>query len=388
MGQDGAGLDVIDNGAIAARDGKIIYAGPAAGAPRDAAREVDCAGRWITPGLIDCHTHLVYAGSRAHEFEMRRQGASYAAIAQAGGGIAATVAATRAAGDAELLAASLVRADALMADGVTTLEIKSGYGLNLEQESKQLRVAAQIGQMRQVHVAPTLLAAHTLPPEFAGRADAYVTDICNRIIPAIAAQGLADAVDAFCESIAFSPDQVARVFAAARAQGLAVKLHAEQLSNQHGAALAARYGALSADHLEYLDAAGAAAMAQAGTIGVLLPGAFYVLRETQLPPVDVLRRCGVPMAVASDCNPGTSPLTSLRLAMNMAAILFGLSVEECLLGVTRHAAAALGRAACIGTLEPGKSCDLAIWDVAGLSELVYDMGGSKLHARIWKGQDA
>ena len=378
---------LVEDGVIACIDGRIIYAGSRAEAPAyQAADTIDCAGRLITPGLIDCHTHLVHAGNRAHEFELRLAGASYEEIARAGGGIASTMKATRAASEAELVQSALPRLDALMAEGVTTIEIKSGYGLSCDDELKMLRVARKLGDARGVTVKTSLLAAHALPPEFAGNADGYIAHICETIIPAATQAGLADAVDGFCESIGFTPAQIERVFKAAKMRGLPVKLHAEQLSNQHGAALAARYGALSADHLEHLDDAGIAAMADAKTVAVLLPGAYYFTRETQPPPIAKLRSSGVPMALATDCNPGTSPLTSLLLAMNMAATLFRLTVEECIAGVTREAARALGVQDRVGTLEVGKSCDLAIWDVERPAELVYRMGANPLHQRVWRGQ--
>ena len=379
------GMGVVEHGAVAAKDGRIAWVGRAGEAPA-AAETVDCAGRWITPGLIDCHTHLVHGGDRAHEFELRLQGASYAEIARAGGGIVSTMRATRAAGEAELVASALPRLDALIAEGATTVEVKSGYGLSLEDELKMLRAARALGRARKVRIAATFLGAHALPPEYADNRAGYVDLVCETMIPAVAKAGLADAVDAFCEDIGFTPDETRRVFEAARAHGLRVKLHAEQLSNQHGAALAASHGALSADHLEYLDDAGIAAMAGAGTVATLLPGAYYFVRETRLPPVQALRDAGVPIALATDCNPGTSPLTSLLLVMNMAATLFRLTVEECLAGVTREAARALGLDHEIGTIEPGKSCDIAIWDVERPAELVYRMGLNPLHARIWKGE--
>jgi imidazolonepropionase len=382
-----AGLGEIADGVIAASAGQILYAGEAAEAPAfDAVETMDCEGRWITPGLIDCHTHLVYGGDRAQEFELRLAGASYEAIARAGGGIISTVKATRAASQETLTASALPRLDALMAEGVTTIEIKSGYGLSLEAELKQLRAARALADHRDISLCTTFLGAHALPPEFAGQADAYIDHIIEVILPAVAAEGLADAVDAFCEGIGFSNAQTARLFAAAKALGLPVKLHAEQLSNLHGAEMAAGFGALSADHLEYLDAAGVEAMARAGTVATLLPGAFYFVRETQAPPIAALRRAGVAIALASDSNPGTSPLTSLLLAMNMGATLFRLTVEECLAGVTREAARALGRLETTGTLEAGKACDLAIWDIERPAELVYRMGFNPLHARVWRGQ--
>jgi imidazolonepropionase len=382
----GAGLGVVEDGVVAARDGDIVYAGPAGDAPRfDPVEATDCGGRWITPGLIDCHTHIVHAGNRAHEFELRLQGASYEEIARAGGGIVSTMAATRDADEDALIEGALPRVDRLIAEGVTTIEIKSGYGLTLDTELRMLRAARRIGGARAVTVRTTLLGAHALPPEYRDDPDAYVDLVCNRMIPAAAEAGLADAVDAFCEGIGFTPDQTSRVFDAARQAGLPVKLHAEQLSNLHGARLAAEAGALSADHLEHLDADGVAAMARAGTVATLLPGAFYFTREERKPPVAALRAAGVPIALATDCNPGTSPLTSLLLAMNMGATLLRLTVEECLLAVTRNAARALGLHARTGTLEAGKQCDLAIWDVEHLAELVYRMGDNPLHGRVWKG---
>ncbi|ATY33950.1 imidazolonepropionase [Sphingomonas psychrotolerans] len=379
------GLGVMEDGLIAATGESIVYAGPRAEAPAfDAGTVHDCAGRWITPGLIDCHTHLVYAGNRAREFELRLAGASYEAIARAGGGIVSTMTATRAASREQLIAEALPRLDAMLVEGLTTVEIKSGYGLSPADEIKMLEAARALGEARRVGIAATFLGAHALPPEFAGDPDGYVDLVCNEMIPAVA--GLADAVDAFCEGIGFNTDQVRRVFEAAAAHGLPVKLHAEQLSNLHGAALAAAFGALSADHLEHLDEAGIDAMARAGTVAVLLPGAFYFTREARLPPIDALRTAGVPIAVATDCNPGTSPLTSPLLAMNMAATLFRLTVDECIAGMTREAARALGRLDTIGTLEPGKRCDLAIWDIKEPAELVYRMGFNPLHARIFGGR--
>lgn len=384
---DKPGLGEIDEGVIACRDGVIVFAGAARDAPANlqAPDTVDCEGRWITPGLIDCHTHLVYGGSRAHEFEQRLRGVSYETIARSGGGIVSTMNATRAASDNELARQSLPRLEALIAEGATTVEIKSGYGLALEHEHKQLRVARQFERGRRITVTTTFLGAHALPPEFAGRADDYIREVCEVMMPAVAADKLADAVDVFCEGIGFSPAQAQRVFEAAAAHRLPVKIHAEQLSNQQGAALAARFNALSADHLEFLDDAGVSAMAKSGTVAVLLPGAFYFVRETRLPPMEALRAKNVAMALATDCNPGTSPLTSLLLTMNMAATLFRMTVEECVVGVTRAAAKALGRSAHIGTLEAGKSCDLAIWNIERPAELVYRIGFNPLHARVWRG---
>jgi imidazolonepropionase len=380
------GLGVIDDGLIAAADGRIVYAGPARDVPAlEAKARIDCAGRWITPGLIDCHTHLAYGGNRAHEFEQRLAGASYEEIARAGGGIVSTVKATRQASTAELVAAALPRLDRLIAEGVTTIEIKSGYGLELETERRQLQAARLLGDERAISIRTTFLGAHTTPPEMAGNKAGYIDAVCNEMLPVIAAEGLADAVDAFCESIAFSVEEITRVFAQAQASNLPVRLHADQLSNLHGAALAARFHALSADHLEYADEDGIAAMARAGTVAVVLPGAFYFIREKQLPPIDAMRRHGVPIAIATDCNPGTSPLTSLLLAMNMAATLFRLTVDECIAGVTRNAAQALGLFDQTGSLDVGKACDLAIWDIERPAELVYRMGFNPLHARVWRG---
>ncbi|MBB5705981.1 imidazolonepropionase [Sphingopyxis panaciterrulae] len=383
----GDGLGIVERGVVAAKGGAILYAGAAADAPAFEADAVTrCDGRWITPGLIDCHTHLVHAGNRAREFEMRLEGASYEEIARAGGGIVSTMRATRAASEAELVATALPRLDALLAEGVTTVEIKSGYGLDTDSEIRMLRAARRLGEVRDVRVSTTFLGAHALPPDYEGDADAYIAHVVDAMLPEVARLGLADAVDAFCETIGFTAAQTGRLFEAATRAGLPVKLHAEQLSNQHGAALAARFGALSADHLEYLDQAGVAAMAKAGTVATLLPGAFYFVRETRLPPVAALRAAGVPIALATDCNPGTSPLTSPLLVMNMGATLFRLTVAECLRGVTRNAAAALGLGDRIGTLEAGKACDLAIWDVEHPAELVYLMGLNPLHARIWSGR--
>lgn len=378
------GLGLVERGAVGAVDGRIAFAGPETELPAlwDAGREVRLDGRCITPGLIDCHTHLVYAGDRAHEFELRLAGASYEEIARAGGGIVSTVKATRAASEEALVAASLPRLDRLIAEGVTTVEIKSGYGLEIDAEARMLRAARRLGEARDVAVVTSFLGAHALPPEAAGK-DAYIDAVC-RMISGL--DGLADAVDAFCEGIAFSPGQIARVFAAAKAAGLPVKLHADQLSNLHGAKLAAAHGALSADHLEYTDEEGVAAMARAGTVAVLLPGAFYVLRETRLPPVAALRKHHVPIAVATDCNPGTSPVTSLLLTLNMAATLFRLTVDEAIAGVTREAARALGLLDRVGTLEAGKACDLAIWDIERPAELVYRIGFNPLHARVRRGR--
>lgn len=381
---DGPDLGIIQDGVIAATDGRIVHVGAAdSEAHLQPAQRIDAGKRWISPGLIDCHTHLVYAGNRAGEFEQRLQGVSYADIARAGGGIVSTVRATRAASEAQLLAASLPRLDAMLAEGITTVEIKSGYGLSLDDETKQLRVARELGQRRAVEIVPTFLGAHAIPP---GReAQEYIDEVCNVMIPAVAAQGLAEAVDVFCENIAFSTAQAEQVFVAAQQHGLAIKIHAEQLSNQHGAALAARHGALSADHIEHLDADGIAAMAAAGTVAVLLPGAFYFTRDTTLPPIAALRAAGVPLALATDSNPGTSPLTSPLLAMNMAATLFRMTVDECIAGFTREAARALGRHERIGRLAVGLDCNLALWDIEAPADLVYRMGFNPLHARVMRG---
>ncbi|MEQ8652055.1 MAG: imidazolonepropionase [Kiloniellales bacterium] len=379
----------IEAGAIAVKDGKIAWVGRQSNLPADAAASTevteDAEGRWITPGLIDCHTHLVYGGDRAAEFELRLEGASYEEIAKAGGGIVSTVKATRAASEDALVADALPRLDALLAEGVTTIEIKSGYGLALAEESKMLRAARRLGELRPVTVKTSFLGAHALPPEYQGRQGDYV-DAVEAMIPKVAAEGLADAVDAFGERIAFTPDEVARVFTAASAAGLPVKLHADQLSDQGGAGLAARFGALSADHLEYASEAGLAAMAQAGSVAVLLPGAFYVLRETKLPPIEACRRLGVGMAIATDSNPGSSPVTSLLLMLSMACTLFRMTPEESLAGITREAAKALGLGKSHGTLEVGKQADLCIWDIERPAELAYRVGFNPLHQVVHKGR--
>jgi imidazolonepropionase len=380
----GPGLGPIERGALVTRDGRIVYAGTEVDAP-SAQATVDCEGRWITPALIDCHTHLVYAGARAREFEMRQAGASYEEIAKAGGGILSTVTATRAASEDALVSSALRRLDSLIGEGVAAVEIKSGYGLDLASERKMLRAARRLAQARNVMVRATFLGAHALPPEYQDRRAAYVDLLVDEMLPTLASEGLVDAVDGFCETIAFSREEIARVFDAARRLGLPVKLHAEQLSNQGGAALAASFGALSADHLEWLDEAGAAAMAGAGTVAALLPGAFYTLRETKAPPVAALRKAGVALAIATDSNPGTSPLTSLLTALNMAATLFRLTIDECLLGVTRHAARALGLEAELGALEAGKAAHFVLWDIERPAELVYRIGFNPLHRRVWNG---
>ncbi|KJC56097.1 imidazolonepropionase [Bradyrhizobium sp. LTSPM299] len=388
MRGDRPDLGELERGLIAARDGRIVYAGAQSDFPgdADATERIDCEGRWITPGLVDCHTHLVYGGNRAHEFELRLKGASYEEIARAGGGIVSTVAATRKATEPELVAGALPRLDALIGEGVTTVEIKSGYGLNTETEMRQLSAARHLGTKRPLAIRTSFLGAHALPPEADGDKDRYIDLVCNEMLPAVAQAGLADAVDAFMEGIAFSAEQTARIFRAARAVGLRVKLHADQLSNLGGAALAADFSALSADHLEHSDGAGAAAMAKAGTVAVLLPGAFYFIRETQKPPVEQFRSHGVRMALATDCNPGSSPLTSLLLAMNMGATLFRMTVTECIAGTTREGARALGLLDDTGTLEAGKWCDLAIWDIDRPAELVYRIGFNPLHSRVWRGR--
>ncbi|MCA3611612.1 MAG: imidazolonepropionase [Methylobacterium sp.] len=384
----GEGMGIIEGGAVVVAGGRIVFAGAENDLPTGLgdAEIMDCEGRVVTPGLVDCHTHLVFGGNRAREFEMRLDGASYEEIARAGGGILSTVRATRAASEDALIASALPRLDALMNEGGTTVEIKSGYGLTVADEVKTLRAARRLGTLRPVSVLTTALGAHAIPPEFAGRSGDYIDHVIAEQLPALAAENLADAVDAFCEGIAFSPEEVDRLFTAARRMGLAVKLHADQLSNLHGAALAARHGALSADHLEYTDAEGAAAMARAGTVAVLLPGAFYFLREKQLPPISAFRAAGTRMALATDCNPGSSPLTSPLLTMNMAATLFRMTVSECLAGFTREAARALGKLGEVGTLETGKWADLAIWSVESPAELVYRMGFNPLHQRIWRGK--
>ncbi len=380
----------IEDGAIAAQDGSIVWIGRRADLPADAASRAHeirkLGGAWITPGFVDCHTHLVFGGDRAREFEMRLQGKSYEDIARAGGGIVSTVAATRAAAKEELIESAALRLGGLTREGVTTVEIKSGYGLDLENELKQLEAAAALAEIANVRVRRSFLGLHALPPEFKDDRAAYVQLVADVMIPAIAAAGAADAVDAYCERIGFSAEEVDYVFAAARAAGLDVKLHAEQISNQHGAALAARHGALSADHLEYLDDDGVAAMAEAGVVAVLLPGAYYYLREAKTPPIGALRASGVPMAVATDCNPGTSPMTSPLAALNMACTLFRLTPEEALAGITREGARALGLLDEIGTLEAGKAADLAIWDVKHPAELSYWLGAPLLRERVFAGR--
>jgi imidazolonepropionase len=383
-----APFGAIENGAIGIADGRIVRVGRRTELAGNQARKVEVLnGAWVTPGLIDCHTHLVFAGDRAGEYEQRLEGATYEEIARAGGGIASTVKATRAASLDELIEASRPRLRALMQGGVTTVEIKSGYGLDIESELKMLRAAKALGESEKVRVETTLLALHALPPEFRDRREDYVALAIDSILPAAADSGLASAVDAFCEGIGFTPDEVQDLFEAARDHGLAIKLHADQLSNLNGAALAAKYGALSADHLEHLDEAGAAAMARADMVAVLLPGAFYALKEEQRPPVDLLRRHFVPMAVATDCNPGTSPVLSPTLMMSMACTLFSLTPEEALAGMTRNAARALGLQAETGTISAGKAADLAVWRIGRPAELCYWIGLPGPERRIVAGED-
>jgi len=387
-GDTDAAYGELDADAIGFSDGCVGWIGRGAeiASGRAPATRLDCAGRWLTPGLIDCHTHLVYAGNRAREFELRLSGATYEDIARTGGGINATVTATRAASEDELIAQALPRLRALVAEGVTTIEIKSGYGLDLESERKMLRVARALGSLVPVTVRTSLLALHAVPPEFVGRADAYVAFACDELIPAAAREGLADAVDGFCEGIGFTAAQIDRAFATARGHGLAVKLHAEQLSNLGGAALAAHHRALSADHLEYLDEDGVMAMAAAGTVAVLLPGAYFYLRAKRPPPIAALRKHQVPIAIASDHNPGTSPYSSLLLMLNMACSAFRLTPEEALAGVTRHAARALGMARSHGTLALGKAADAVLWDIAHPAELAYSYGTHRPAAIFRAGQ--
>lgn len=382
-------LGIVENGAIGIQDGKVVRVGSRTELAGNRAREVlPLGGAWVTPGLIDCHTHLIFGGNRADEHAMRRAGATYEDIAKAGGGIVSTVKRTLEAPDAELLASSAMRLDALMKGGATTVEIKSGYALDVEGELRMLRCAKALAASEAVRIVPTLLALHALPADWKDRRIGYVAMIVDELIPAAADAGLADAVDAFCEGIAFTPGEVERVFKAAEQHGLRVKLHAEQLSNQHGAALAAKYKALSADHLEHLDEAGAKAMAEAGTVAVLLPGAFYALQEKRKPPVQLLRDSGVAMAVATDCNPGTSPLLSPTLAMNMACTLFGMSPEEAVAGMTVNAARALGREDEIGTIAAGKAADLCVWRLESLAELGYWIGLPGPERRIYAGEDS
>lgn len=378
---------LIQDGALASASGQIAWVGAKVDLPQVYQNwsAVDCGGRLMTPGLIDCHTHIVFGGNRAREFELRLQGASYEEIARAGGGIVSTVNSTREAGEVELLAQALPRVDALVAEGVSVIEIKSGYGLDRETELRMLRVARQIATQRDVLTKTSFLGAHAIPPEYKGRSSDYIDGVCIPTLRAAHVEGLVDAVDGFCEGIAFSVAEIDRVFKVAKELGLPIKLHAEQLSNLGGAILAASYGALSADHLEYLDEAGVIAMAKAGTAAVILPGAFYTLREKQLPPIELLRKHNVPMAVSTDCNPGSSPITSLLLTMNMAATLFRMTPEECLRGVTFNAALALGLKNC-GSLEQGKRADLALWNVAHPNELTYRIGFNPLHSKYFAGK--
>ena len=377
---------LMEKGAVAIRDGRIAWAGPANDLPGEFKLDesLDLEGRLVTPALIDCHTHVVHGGNRAREFEMRLEGASYEEVARAGGGIISTVAATRAATLDQLVTGALTRVDAMIAEGVSTIEIKSGYGLDIDNELKMLRAARAVARKRPVRVRTSYLGAHAVPPEYKGRPDAYIDEVCIPTLEAAHAEGLVDAVDGFCEGIAFTPAQIARVFDKAKALGIPVKLHAEQLSNLGGAKLAAGYGALSADHLEYANASDAAVMAKAGTVAVILPGAFYTLRETAAPPIDAFRKQGVPMAVATDCNPGSSPMSSLLLSMNMACTLFRMTPEEALAGVTRHAARALGLDD-TGMIAPGLRADLAVWDVEHPAELAYRIGFNPLWKRFFGG---
>ncbi|WP_348646945.1 imidazolonepropionase [Ensifer sp. ENS02] len=382
-------LDIIENGAIIVDDGQLQFVGPEALLPRElvkSSRTTDCEGRWITPALIDCHTHLVHGGNRAREIQMRLEGATYEEIARAGGGIVSSVKATNALTVDQLVESALPRLDTLLSEGVSTVEIKSGYGLNVTAELNMLRAARKLETLRPVRIATSYLAAHATPAEYKGRNDDYISDVVLTGLDAAHAEGLVDAVDGFCEGIAFSTAEIARVFERAKALGLPVKLHAEQLSNLGGAKLAASYGALSADHLEYLDAEGAAALAKAGTVAVLLPGAFYALREERVPPVQTLRDARARIAIATDCNPGTSPLTSLLLAMNLAVTLFGVTVAECIAGATREAARALGLLHATGTLEAGKSADFVVWNIKHPAELIYRIGFNPLHSRVFKGK--
>ena len=386
MREGGAPWGAIEDGAIATEGERIAWVGPRADWRGRAREERDAGGAWVTPGLVDCHTHLVYAGHRAGEFEQRLKGATYEQIARAGGGIVSSVQAVRTASEEALVAAGGKRLAALIAEGVTTVEIKSGYGLDLDAEARTLRAARRLGRTHPVTVKTTYLGAHALPPEFKDRADDYIAFVCGQAMPAIAREGLADAVDVFCDTIGFSVAQSARVLAAARGLGLPVKVHADQLADIGASSLAAQFGALSADHLEYTSEAGAEALGRAGTVGVLLPGAFYFLRETQRPPVDALRRHGVPIALATDCNPGSSPMTSILLALNMACTLFRLTPEEALAGVTRNGARALGLRATHGTLEAGRQADFVLWDIDHPAELAYAIGANPRLATVQAGR--
>lgn len=376
----------VEDGAIGIVGDRIAWVGAMADTPGEAEVTESVEGRWITPALIDCHTHLVFAGDRSDEYERKLAGESYETIAREGGGIRRTVAATRQAGAAELAAGALARLDAYAAEGVGTIEIKSGYGLTRDSEIAQLKAARGVGLASGMRIVPTLLAAHAVPEEYQGRSGDYIDEVCIPLVREVAKTGLAEAVDAYCETIGFSPEETRRLFIAAKAVNLPVKLHADQLSDTGGAKLVAEFGGLSADHIEYTNEAGIAAMAKAGTVGVLLPGAFYALRETQKPPVEAMRAAGVSLAVATDANPGTSPMVSLLMAANMACTLFHLTVEEAFAGITREAARALGKLDEIGTLEPGKMADLAIWDIERPAELVQWMGRRPLHGRILGGE--
>lgn len=388
MRADEAGYGAIEHAALAIADGTVAWLGPEAALPPNDAEETrSLAGRWVTPALIDCHTHLVFGGDRAEEFEQRLQGISYEQIARSGGGIMSTVRATREADADELFTSALRRVNALASDGVATIEIKSGYGLDVDNELKMLAVARRLGASTGISISPTLLAAHVVPPEFEDNADAYIDLVCDELLPQVANEGLADAVDAYCETIAFSAPQIAKLFRCAQSHGLPVKLHADQFSDGGGAELAAHFGALSADHLEYASAPGITALAKARTVAVLLPGAFVTLNETRRPLVYELRRQQVPIAIATDCNPGTSPLCSLREAMALASRVFQLTPEECLAGVTREAAQALGLAGDRGTIEIGKRADIAIWDVGHPRELSYWLGQRQLDALLVAGRE-
>ena len=379
---------MLEKHAIVVRDGTIRAVLPEGELDGADGRQIDLGGRLVTPGLIDCHTHLIFGGSRAQEWEQRLNGVSYQSISDAGGGINATVNATRAASGEDLLALAQRRLQRLINEGVTTIEIKSGYGLNLDDERKMLQVAQRLAAQNAVDVSPTLLAAHAVPPEYRGRADDYIEQVCSDILPTLWQEGLFESVDAFCENVGFTPAQTERVFATAQALGIPVKGHVEQLSELGGAELVSRYRGRSADHIEYLTASGVKAMAESGTVAVLLPGAFYFLNETQKPPVALLRQLKVPMAVSTDFNPGTSPFASLHLAMNMACVKFGLTPEEAWTGVTRHAARALGREATHGQIAPGFVANLAVWDAAHPAEIIYEPGSNPLYQRIWRGETA
>ncbi len=380
---------LLSESALVVRGDTIDWVGPLNDLPQvyENLPSEDLDRRLVTPAFIDCHTHLVYGGNRAREFELRLQGASYEQISKEGGGIISTVRQTQSLSENELVADALPRLDTLLSEGTGTIEIKSGYGLTIEDELKMLRAARKLASERRVRIKTTFLGAHAVPETHSGRPDAYIDDVCLPALELAVAEGLVDAVDAFCEGIGFSPAQVEKVFQSAKAHGIPVKLHAEQLSNLGGAALGARYKALSADHLEFLDKSGAGEMARAGSVAVLLPGAFYTLRESQLPPIDILRQAGVPIAIATDCNPGSSPLTSLLLTINMACTLFRLTPEEALAGVTREAAKALGLHNQIGTLEAGKKADIAIWDVKAPAELAYRVGFNPLYKRFFEGEE-